>query len=134
MFSKLLVGGNGTLLIKKKLKQSQKNKISTEWTFNDCGQTRDSEKSICKVYNLSIIEDMNTFRKNISTIKSKIDQDKYVLTMMAVNRAKDTRRHCTQRSIRTHVEYYLPSIIGERIPVCAKVFSNFTSFTRRRLN
>lgn len=77
---------------------------------------------------------MNTFRKNISTIKSKIDQDKFVLTMMAVNRAKDTRRHSTPRAVRTHVEYYLPSIIGERIPVCATVFSNVTSFTRRRLN
>jgi len=32
------------------------------------------------------------------------------------------------------VENHLPSIIGERIPVCATVFSNVTSFTRRRLN
>jgi len=47
--------------------------------------------------------------------------------MVTVNRAKDTRRHSTPRAVRTHMEYYLPSIIGERIPVCATVFSNVTS-------
>lgn len=54
--------------------------------------------------------------------------------MIIVNCAKDTWRHITPRAIQIYIQYYLSNINGERIPVCANVFSNVTSFTCRHLN
>jgi len=54
-----VIGGRKRNIInKKKLKQLQKNTISREWTFNDCGHTGESKNCVCKVYNLSF-QDMN---------------------------------------------------------------------------
>lgn len=98
-----VIGGRKRNIVnRKKQKQLEKNKISADWIFIDCGHVEKSKNSLCKVYNLSL-DDMNIFRKNISIINNKIEQDKFILTMITINSAKDTRRHTTPRALRTYV-------------------------------
>jgi len=67
-------------------------------------------------------------------LSSKIQQDKFILTFLAVTRPKRTNRRKPNSTLRNVIKYYLPNNKGDRIPVCITSFTQITTFTRRRLN
>lgn len=91
------------------------------------------KKNVCRVSELSK-EDLTDFKQNLCKLTTKIEQDKFLITMMTVSDVKRTDRKKTNRSYRMVVKYFIPHIRGNLIPVCLDAFSSVTSITRRRLN
>jgi len=79
-------------------------------------------------------EDLTDFKHNLYKLTTKIEQDKFLITMMTVSDVKRTDRKKTNRSHRMVVKYFIPPLRGNLIPVCLDAFSSVTSITRRRLN
>lgn len=65
---------------------------------------------------------------------NKIDQDKFILTMISISLPTRTDRHKSTRNKRNVIKYFIPNKLGVKIPVCLKTFSHITNFTPRRLN
>lgn len=125
-------GRKRNLINQKKQKQLIKNHINSDWSFeNNCGHKEPNIQ--CQIFKLSI-EDLNLFRYNLSKLSSKIQQDKFILTFLAVTRPKRTNRRKPNSTLRNVIKYYLPNNKGDRIPVCITSFTQITTFTRRRLN
>lgn len=77
---------------------------------------------------------MKLFRNNLSELSNKINQDKFILTMLLITNPERTDRHKSERKKRNAIKYYIPNKVGDKIPVCLKIFSQVTSFSPRRLN
>lgn len=121
---------------KRKEKQLERNRIKSEWSFtidNACNHTKEEKKyNVCNKFDL-LEEDIMSIRKLLSIIDLKVDQDKFILTMMVIQSPKRTDRRKKDRKERNTIIYYMPKKSGERIRVCVSAFSNITSFTKRRL-
>lgn len=120
---------------KRKEFQLKKNHINAEWSFtlnNSCSHFNEKKKNVCNVSHL-LEEDVMSFRKSLSHIPLKIDQDKFILTMMVIKSPDRTDRRKTIRKERNAITYYIPKKSGERIRVCVTAFSNISSFTSRRI-
>lgn len=126
---------NGRIIInKKKEKQFHRNHITSEWVFsNNCTHTNNNKNAGCYISKLSV-EDMKLFRNNLSELSNKIDQYKFILTMLLIIRPERTDRHKSDRKKRNVIKYYIPNKVGDKIPVCLKIFSQVTTFSPRRLN
>lgn len=112
----------GYSINKKKEKQFNRHVITSDWVFaNNCTHTNNNKKSGCQVSKLSL-EDINAFRNNLSQITKKIDQDIFILTMLSIARPKQTDHHKSERKKRNVIKYYIPNEVGDKIPVCLKIF------------
>jgi hypothetical protein len=117
---------------RRKEKQLQRNIIPRELELK-CNHTEMIKKNVCRVSELSE-EDLTDFKQNLCKLTTKIEQDKFLITMITVSDVKRTDRKKTNRSHRMVVKYFIPQIRGNLIPVCLDAFSSVTSITRRRLN
>lgn len=121
---------------KRKEMQLERNHIKAEWSFtinNACNHSKEEKKyNVCNKFDL-LEEDIMSIRKLLSIIDLKVDQDKFILTMMVIQSAKRTDRRKKHRKERNAIIYYIPKKSGERVRVCVSAFSNITSFTKRRL-
>lgn len=134
---KIVINGRkqGRIIVnKKKEKQFHKNHITSEYVFsNNCTHTNNNKNSGCQISKLSV-EDIKLFRNNLSELSNKIDQDKFILTLLLIKNPERTDRHKSERKQRNVIKYYIPNKVGDKIPVCLKIFSQVTSFSPRRLN
>lgn len=120
---------------KRKKTQIKKNHINTEWLFtfnNSCNHFENKIKNVCNISQL-IEEDVMSLRNSLLHIKLKVDQDKFLLTMLVIKNPNRTDRRKTSRKERNTITYYIPRKSGEKIKVCGTAFSNITSFTSRRI-
>lgn len=78
--------------------------------------------------------DIEHFRKKLWDFNKKIDQDKFLLTLMEVKRPKKTNQSKRIRQERTVIYYFIPKEKGDLIRVCLNAFVGITSITRKRLN
>lgn len=101
--------------------------------LNNCGHKENNKNAGCKIDKLSI-EEISLFRKNLSCLINKIDQDKFILTFLSISLPTRTDRHKCDRNKRNVIKYFIPNKVGEKIPVCLKTFTQITNFTPRRLN
>jgi len=81
---------------------------------------------------------LDIFKQNLRSLESKIDQDKFLISMMTVQNPLRTDRRKINESRnnsidRNTVKYCIPTKEG-KIPVCAAVFSSITSISRKRFN
>jgi len=130
----VLNGRKQTKTNKRKEKQMIKNCITSNWIFlKNCGHKENNQNAGCKIDELSV-EEVYAFRKNLSDLINKIDQDKFILTMISISLPTRTDRHKSTRKKRNVIKYFVPNKIGVKIPVCLKTFSHITNFTPRRLN
>lgn len=120
------------ITIKKKEKQLKHNFIEERWSIN--GNHLESSTNICKVAELNDI-DTDNFKKKLSKLKTKIHQDKFILTFLGISSPKRINRRKLENQKNTRdklvVKYFIPSINGDMIPVCLKSFTSITSFTHR---
>lgn len=100
-----------------------------------CSHANKSNLTVCRVAELTE-EDIIAFKTNLCKIVGKIDQDKFLLTMMSVSFPKRIDRKKSNNSTRIVTKYFIPTINGDNImlKVCADVFCSITSVSRRRLN
>lgn len=100
-----------------------------------CSHANKSNLTVCRVAELTK-EDIIAFKTNFCKIVGKIDQDKFLLTMMNVSVPKRLDRKKTNNSTRIVTKYFIPTINGDNImlKVCADVFCSITSVSRRKLN
>jgi len=115
----------------KKCAQNLRNRIPKKWTVN-CLH-KDANSSRCKVASLTK-NDIECFKNDLCQLTSKIDQDKFLLTLMTVEKPKRTNRGKGIRQERTVVTYFIPNNKGKNIQVCLNAFVKITTITRRRLN
>ncbi|CAI6377813.1 unnamed protein product, partial [Macrosiphum euphorbiae] len=89
----VLNGRKQTKTNKRKEKQMIKNCITSNWIFlKNCGHKENNQNAGCKIYELSV-EEVYAFRKNLSDLINKIDQDKFILTMISISLPTRTDRH-----------------------------------------
>lgn len=131
-----LGGRKRNILNKRNQKQIMNNTLPNNYSLN-CPHVEIGENSntfgICSI-SLLTHEDIMTFKKHLCSLPSKINQDKFVLTMMKVRNAKRTKRKNTLRSDRVTTKYFIPNLSGDMLNACAQAFSDVTSIKRRRLN
>lgn len=115
----------------KKIRQIQKNKIPHEW-FITCTHSNNVSKK-CSV---SILKpaDINTFKTNLCELSSKIEQDKFLLTMMTIKCPLRTDRRKGNKEEKPVIIYYLPTEKGDLLQICSIAFTGITRITKRRLN
>lgn len=92
--------------------------------------------TICKLKSLLTYEDCKIFNKNLCDIQSKIEQDKFLLSFMTIDKAQRTNRKKmnSKRITRAVYKYFIPTSEGERVHVCLDAFLSVTTTTRRRIN
>lgn len=121
---------NRNTLNEKECSQVLRNKMTKELKI-PCLHI-DYPTCICMVSVLTSI-DIEHFKKELSDINSRIDQDKFLLTMITVKRPKGTKLSKRIRQERNVVSYFIPQEKGDPIRVCLNAFVSITSITRRRL-
>ncbi|XP_060880782.1 uncharacterized protein LOC132952496 [Metopolophium dirhodum] len=118
---------------KRKIDQYNRNIIKPGLVINCIHK----DKPFCKVSEIDP-QCLNIFKENLRSLKSKIDQDKFIIAMMTVQKPlktdrrkiNETKNNLTDRNT---IKYFIPTKEG-KIPVCAAVFSSITSISRKRLN
>jgi len=127
-------GRKRKLINKKKQKKIEKNTLPSTWEIK-CSHANKSNPKVCRVSELTE-EDIIAFKSNLCKIVGKIDQDKFLLTMMSVSFPKRLDRRKTNNSTRIVTKYFIPTTDGENnmLKVCANVFCSITAVSRRRLN
>lgn len=77
---------------KRKEKQIQKNKLPDNYILS-CAHVEEVNKNSksCSILKLTH-KDIMTFKNNLCTLSSKVEQDKFVLTLMEVRKAKRTNQ------------------------------------------
>ncbi|KAL4142538.1 hypothetical protein QTP88_004979 [Uroleucon formosanum] len=115
----------------KKIKQIQLNKIPHEW-FITCPYSN----NVSKKCNVSILKptDISAFKTNLCGLSSKIEQDKFLLTMMKIKCPIRTDRRKGNKEEKTVIVYYLRTEKGDLLQVCSIAFTDITRITKRRLN
>lgn len=94
---------------------------------------KNKSSSFCKVFNINL-EDIESFKFKLCSESLKIEQDKFLLSYMWMEKPERTNRRANlSKNDRLVVKYFIP-LKNEKILVCAKVFSDITGMTRRRLN
>lgn len=58
---------------------------------------------------------MKLFRNKLSELSNKIDQDKFILTMLLITRLERIDRHKSERKKRNVIKYYIPNKVGDKI-------------------
>lgn len=91
---------------KKKQNQILKNIIPHKW-FIKCPHINNVSQN-CNVSFLKPV-DIDNFKLNLCELSTKIDQDKFLLTMMKIERPKRTDRRQGNKKEKTVVTYYLPT-------------------------
>jgi len=120
---------------KRKIDQYNRNIIKPGLIIN-CIH-KDKSKPFCKVSEIDP-QCLNIFKQNLRSLESKIDQDKFLISMMTVQKPlrtdrrkiNETKNNSTDRNT---IKYCIPTKEG-KIPVCAAVFSSINSISRKRLN
>lgn len=113
-----------------------KNKISTNFE-RKCKHFESSVSTKICMYSESLTyEDCKNFNKKLSDIQSKIEQDKFLLSFITIDKAQRTNRKKvnSNRATRAVYRYFIPTLERERIPVCLDAFISITNITRRRIN
>ncbi|XP_022166413.1 uncharacterized protein LOC111030967 [Myzus persicae] len=115
----------------KKIKQIKLNKIPHEWLI-----TCPHSNKISKKCNVSILKptDISAFKTNLCDLSSKIEQDKFLLTMMKIKCPIRTDRRKGNKEEKTVIVYYLPTEKGDLLQICSIAFTDITRITKRRLN
>lgn len=99
------------LIYKKKQKKIEKNTLPSTWEIK-CSHANKSNPKVCRVSELTE-EDMIAFKSNLCKIVGKIDQDKFLLTVMSVSFPKRLDRKKTNKSTRIVTKYFIPTTDGE---------------------
>lgn len=120
------------IINKKKQKKIEKNTLPSTWEIK-CSHANKSNSKVCRVSELT---DIIAFKSNLCKIVGKIDQDKFLLTMMSVSFPKRLDRKKTNSSTRIVTKYFIPTTDGNNnlLKVYADVFRSITTVSRRRLN
>lgn len=100
-------GRKRKIINKRKNVQLKRNNIPGGYELK-CNHTEMIKINVCRVSELSE-EDLIDFKKNLCKLTTKIDQDKFLLTMMTVCDAKRINRKKTDRSHRIVVKYFISS-------------------------
>jgi len=114
-----------------------KNKISTQFEIKCKHSIENSVSSkICMLKRKLTYDDCKIFNKKLSDIQSKIEQDKFILSFMSIDKAKRTNRKkiFSNRTTRAVYKYCIPTSESERVPVCLDAFVSVTNITKRRIN
>lgn len=106
---------------KREEEKLKRNIITSGWEIK-CNNTVMIKKNACRVSELSE-EDFTDFNQNLCKLSTKIDQDKFLLTMMTICDVKRINRKKTNRSHRMVVKYFIPPIRGELIPVFLNAYN-----------
>jgi len=125
-------GGRKRQKVNKKLAAKlEKHQLKLDFIIN-C-KHKDKSSSFCKVFEINL-EDIESFKFKLCSETLKIEQDKFLLSYMWIEKPKRTNRWANlSKNNRLVVKYFIP-LENEKIPVCAKAFSDITGMTRRRLN
>jgi len=115
----------------RKCAQGLRHQLPKTWVV--CCPHKDISSSKCNVASL-VTSDIQCFKNNLCLLNKKIDQDKFLLTMMTIEKPKRKNRGKGIRQERTVVSYFVPTEKGDLIQVCLNAFVGITSITRRRLN
>lgn len=120
---------------KRKIDQHNRNIIKPDLIIN-CAH-KNKSKPFCKVSEIDV-QCLNIFKQNLCSLESKIDQDKFLISMMTIQKPLRTdRRKINKTKInsidRNTVKYYIPTKEG-KIAVCASAFRSISSISRKRLN
>lgn len=107
-----------------------RNTLNSKWELT-CSHIEKSRPTVCRVSEL-LEEGITEFKNNLIT--DKIEQDKYLLSMITVAKAKRFEPKKTNRPPRIVANYFIPVIMGNMQKVFAEAFSSITSISRRRLN
>jgi len=114
--------------MKQKLK---KNKISANVVI-ECSH-KNAKKPFCRISEINY-DCIQNFKNNLSILESKVDQDKFLISMMSIVKPDRTDHRKTQLlKDRNTIKYFIPTLQG-KIPICSTVFRSITSVTRKRLN
>lgn len=87
--------------------------------LNNCSRKENNKTAGCKLS----VEEINVFRKILSDLRNKINQDKFILTFLSISLSTGNNRHKSDRKKSNVIKYFMPNNIREKIPVCLKTFT-----------
>lgn len=134
--------GRSKKKINKKLKKQENRHTSVgkKWRIS-C--LHNSDSAVCKVASLSET-DIDHFFTKLYENKRKVDQDKYLLSLVSVSKPKRLRRKNEAdlkkapkypRKERVTMSYHIVNrSTAEKVPVCSESFASITNISRHRIN